>query len=170
MMEEWKSIDGFEGFYEVSNFGNVRSLNWNTREVKNLSPFMQNRGYLQVRLSDGKTYKAFMVHRLVAAAFVDGYSENMVVNHINERKTDNRACNLEWVTQSENTLYSMPSRSKRKPRAVEIIQLSATGNELRRFSNFIEIQKEFGFDLSSIRGCCKGQRKTAYGYKWRYAA
>ena len=104
-MEVWKDIQGYEGLYQVSNLGNVRSLNWrNTGQVRNLYLKPQNRGYLQVELAKCGQKRGFTVHRLVAMAFVSGYAEGKVVNHINEDKRDNRAENLEWVSQSDNTL------------------------------------------------------------------
>ena len=106
-MEVWKDIQGYEGLYQVSNLGNVRSLNWrNTGQVRNLYLKPQNRGYLQVELAKCGQKRGFTVHRLVAMAFVSGYAEGKVVNHINEDKRDNRAENLEWVSQSDNTCYT----------------------------------------------------------------
>lgn len=108
MNEAWKGIPGYEGKYQVSNMGNVRSMSWrNTGEVKNLFLKSHNQGYLQVELANEGKRKTFMVHRLVAMCFVSGYEKGYVVNHINENKADNRAENLEWCTQSHNAAYTL---------------------------------------------------------------
>lgn len=179
-MEIWKDIQGYEGLYQVSNLGNVKSLNWgNKGYARNLYLKKHNKGYLQVELAkDGET-KMFTVHRLVAIHFVDGYADGLVVNHINEDKQDNRAENLEWCTTSENILYSMKLHIgdkkrfhqsgipyKRKER---IEQLSKKDEPVRIWENAISIKAELGYNEWSITECCKGNRHTAYGYKWRFA-
>ena len=115
--EIWKDIENFEGLYQVSNMGRVRSL---PREINNillrgkfLNLYMRN-GYVVVKLKG----KSFLVHRLVAKAFCDGYAEGLVVNHIDEIKTHNCAKNLEWVTPEYNKFYGTAmARAKKKVRA-----------------------------------------------------
>lgn len=122
-MEEWKAVQGYEGLYQVSNHGNVRSL---TREVNQgkygntrlavgtqLRPTDNGNGYLIVGLrKDGKR-KNFYVHRLVADHFVKNAGGYKYVNHKDENKRNNHADNLEWCTQRENVMYS--SQRMRKP-------------------------------------------------------
>ena len=99
--ETWKPIKDFEGLYEVSDLGNVRSLNYhNWGIVKNLSPTVDKYGYLRVCLSKDESQFSRCVHRLVALAFLDNPDRLPQINHINEDKTDNRPCNLEWCTLS----------------------------------------------------------------------
>ena len=98
-MEVWKDIDGFRGLYQVSNKGSVRS--YKTNKWKTLKPLTGKSDYLHVMLYiDGKSHIK-SIHRLVLSAFA-GLHKNLVCNHINEDKRDNRVENLEWVTQKEN--------------------------------------------------------------------
>lgn len=101
MEEIWRDIEGYEGIYQVSNIGRVRSLNYNkTGKVKLMKPYVEKSGYRGVTLK-GKRYR---VHRLVAKAFVEGYFEGAVVDHIipvSNGGTD-EATNLRWVTPLEN--------------------------------------------------------------------
>lgn len=110
MNEIWKSIDGYEN-YEISNLGNVRSLNWNrTGRSQIIKPGM-TKGYLRVCLSKSGKVKMFGVHRLVAEAFLPNPGNLPEVNHRNEIKTDNRADNLEWCSAQYNSNFG--TRNKR---------------------------------------------------------
>lgn len=87
VVRTFRDIRDYEGLYQVSNLGNVRSLNWrNTGTVRNLALKSHNRGDLKVELANRGKCKTFMVHRLVALHFVPGYQDGFVVSHINERK------------------------------------------------------------------------------------
>lgn len=97
-MEEWRAVVGYEGFYEVSDLGNVRSLR--TKRLRRFS--ITDWGYYHVGLSKNGVAKDWRVHRLVAMAFVPLIDGKTHVNHINGDKLDNRAANLEWVTKREN--------------------------------------------------------------------
>ncbi len=97
MIEEWKDIDGYEP-YEVSNMGNVRRCN------KILKGRPTKNGYIVVCLSKDRTYKNKYVHRLVASNFID--KTNLVVNHIDGDKSNNKVSNLEWTTYSKNTIHA----------------------------------------------------------------
>lgn len=176
MCELWKDIPDYEGLYQVSNLGNVRSLNWrNTGEIKNMFLKTHNQGYLKVELTKNGKRKTFMVHRLVALCFVKGYQEGYVVNHINKDKTDNRAENLEWCTQSYNTAYTLCHlyRNGRR-RAIKcktpILQIDWSGQVVKVWNSPIEIKHSLGFNDWSIKQCCLGKRKQAYGYFWQFAS
>lgn len=139
-------------------------------------PFSQK---AQSRLSASRTCKrrkekTFTVHRLVAICFVDGYKEGLVVNHKNENRMDNRAENLEWCSQSYNTVYTAchlyrdGKRKAFKCRA-PILQLDMNMNVIRKWNFPIEIKHTLGFNDWSIKQCCLGKRKQAYGYLWQFA-
>lgn len=124
MEEQWKDIKGYEGLYEVSNFGNVRSLDRVIRSKHNgtmlrkgriLTPFYEEKkGYYQVSLSkDGKN-KKHRVHRLVASAFLDNPHNYTDVNHKDEVKTNNNVDNLEWCTRKYNNNYGTKPERTRK--------------------------------------------------------
>lgn len=108
MKEEYKMINGFEGLYSISNLGNVYSHHSN----KVLSTRFSSTGYPCVRLYKDKTNKNYSTHKLVALHFVKGYSAGLVVNHIDEVKTNNRSDNLEWCTYQQNTQHSNNLRNQ----------------------------------------------------------
>lgn len=113
--ENWKKIDGFDYDYEVSNLGNVRCLNNKYRKSTNGLNFKQSKdsdGYMRVGLIKDGVARTIKTHRLVAKYFLDNYSEELTVNHINFDKTNNKVSNLEMMTPSENTLHYQNSVNK----------------------------------------------------------
>ena len=147
--EVWKDIKGFEGRYQVSNMGRVRSLDrWSLGEHPYLMKGMmlkpslnKGKGYVRVSLSDGhRNYKHYEVHRLVALHFVPGYKKGLVVNHINEIKTDNRAENLEWCTYQYNLNYSDVTAWKRKP----VYQYTMDGDFIAKHKCCADVEKIMG--------------------------
>ena len=108
MEEIWKDIAGYEGLYQVSNLGNVKSLNYHrSGNQKVLSPANGPSGYFTVRLTkDGKGASKF-VHKLVAIAFLENQDGKLCVNHKDGNKHNNRLENLEWATHQENTVHAL---------------------------------------------------------------
>ena len=114
----WKDIEGYEGKYQVNQIGQVRSLNYHmTGKTKRLKPVTNTFGYLQVHLSKNGKCKYYVVHRLVAQAFIPNPDNLPEVNHINEVKTDNRVSNLEWCTREYNNNYG--ARNERVSKALK---------------------------------------------------
>jgi hypothetical protein len=169
MMEEiWKDIKGFEGRYQVSNMGRVRSLDrtdidcrGRIRHTKGmvLKDSFNDHGYYRVSLSDGhRNYTHYEVHRLVALHFVPGYKEGLVVNHKNEIKTDNRAENLEWCTQAYNLAYSDVPAWKRKP----LYQYDLDGNFIKKHKCGHQAEIELGFSI--VHAIYASKRGYTHGF------
>lgn len=177
MIEEWKDIEGFDN-YIVSNLGNVLNKRKNTF----LKPYKEKKGYLRVRLCKNGKYKHFLIHRLVAEAFIPNTDNKPFIDHINTIKNDNRVENLRWVTNKENCnnpltieKYKEINKIKNKqgklsPKSKPTLQFDLNGNFIRKWDCIKDIERELGFDDSHISDCCleKKYYKTAYGYKWGY--
>jgi hypothetical protein len=178
MEEVWKDVVGFEGKYEVSNLGRIRSLPHETLIVRNfgtpyylpklgriINPQPRRHGYLSVWLygnggNNGRTGKQYSVHRIVAEAFCPNPNGCEEVNHINEDKSDNRACNLEWCTQLDNVAYAAENMKKQKTecRATNTgekyisLRMSRGGKEYYRVNiRFARADKSFKTIAEAIR-------------------
>lgn len=183
-MEVWKDVVGYEGVYMVSNLGNVKSLNWRGLGIeRNLYLKNHNKGYLQVELASGGIKKMYMVHRLVASAFIENPNNLPQVNHKDEDKKNNKVDNLEWCDQQYNTLYSLRlhenvSSGKRIPKRrnskytrndFKVSQLTMDGKLIKEWESPRQVFVETGMSDWSISECCRGNRNKAYGFLWRYS-
>ena len=171
--EVWRDIEGYEGRYQVSNMGRVKSLGRKDRfgrviKERILEPAVTHNGYLRVGLHvDGKR-KMLRVHRLVCEAFHENPDNKSEVNHVNEDKTDNRACNLEWSTRTENCNHG--SRNERVAKALSkpIGQFSLDGKLIKVWQSACEARRQTGFDQGYVGAVARGKFKQAYGYIWKY--
>lgn len=169
MEEKWKTIKEYEGLYEVSNLGRVRSLKRATTSGKILKPHPNRCGYLQVTLCKDNIKKTRRIHRLVASAFVDNNDPiNNVINHKNEDKRDNRAENLEWCTVKYNTNYNGMNYRRMASRRVPII--AKKNCEVLRFESVTKAAEILGVSHTNISSCLHGRHghKTIKGYRFEY--
>lgn len=175
--EEWRDAAGYEGLYQVSDQGRVKSLERTyidksgrkqTVKERILKPFLTKKGYLLVGLHNGGKRKTFKVHRLVCTAFHENPENKPCVNHINEDKTDNRAVNLEWCTVKENNNYGSRNERSAKNRSKSVGQYSLDGKLIKIWPSTIEVQRQMEFDNGNIGKAARGKLKTSYGFVWRY--
>ena len=171
MEEIWKDVPGYEGRYEVSNFGNVRSMCYNhTGQTNVLKPRKNRTGYLQVNLYKDGQKKTFKVHRLVAKAFVPNPLNLPQINHINECKLNNRADNLEWCDCRYNQNYGTRNDRIAKAQSRPVIQFDKSGDIVKEWPSLMEVERQTGWYSGHISRCCHGKLKTAYNHIWRYSS
>lgn len=159
-MEEWRDIKGYEGIYQISNKGRVKSLGNNkTRKEKILRPG-KRKGYFYISLcKKGEKPKYFDIHRLVAQAFLPNPDNLPVVNHKDENKLNNNVENLEWCTYQYNNTYG--TRNKK-------IICVETNEIFNGSKDVINRMFDGKGHCSTISKCCLGKRKSAFGYHFKY--
>lgn len=176
--EEWRPIQGYEGFYEVSNMGRVKSIRrtvrantCGTREVPEriLSTPISSCGYALAVLCKNGIKKNALVHRLVASAFSPNPLNLPEVNHKDEDRTNNVVDNLEWCDQKYNVNYGtgIQKCSEKRRKQVSMID-SETNKILRSFNSAREAYSITSVNYKSISAVCHGKAKTAGGYKWSF--
>ena len=179
MREEWRPLEGWEGLYEVSNRGDVKSVErtaWNkgkgcyrTVHERILKAHPDKYGYLYVVLSkDGKGKKC-KIHRLVAQAFLPNTSNLPDVNHKDENKQNNYVENLEWCSRAYNNTYNGRAKKVGKKNSKPVIGIDKISGLIVEFSSISEAGRILGIDSSHICDCCKGRLKSIGNFYWYYA-
>ena len=168
MNEEWKPVVGFEGAYEVSSHGRVRSLHRNAPIIMTTGD--NGKGYvcLNLRPKKGKP-KKFYVHRLVLTAFKGVDHDNKEVNHINGIKSDNTLANLEWCTHKRNLKHAYDIGLHPGPNAATISVGACCpikGELLHTFESIVFAAECAGVSTCGISNCIAGRQKTAAGFTW----
>lgn len=172
-IEVWKDIEGYEGYYKISNFGNVKNIK--TNYIIKLSD-INSVGYYRVTLYK-PIKKRFFVHRLVAYHFCDGYSKNLIVNHKDGNKQNNNANNLEWVIRSENDLHAFNNGlrniagaviTQKKKSKRRVILTDINTNEEIIFDNYKDCAKYFKLNEEYVKQCCRGMYLLKRKYKAHY--
>ncbi|MBQ7798752.1 MAG: HNH endonuclease [Clostridia bacterium] len=183
MKEIWKDIEGYESLYQVSNLGNVKSLdhirkngtNEYMQKGKLLKPQLNNKTrYFYIRLSKNGKVKSFLLHRIIAQAFIVNPNNYKEINHKDENPSNNSLQNLEWCDRKYNINYGTGNQRRSqteigtKKGAKKVCQFDLKNNLLKIWDSQSQIKKELGMAQSNICNCCNGKRQSAYGYKWRY--
>lgn len=163
--EEWKKIKGYEDKYLISNLGEVKVIKTNKILKKEL-----RRDYWSVQLWKNCKSKHFQIHRLVALHFIDNKNNYQYINHKDENKLNNCIDNLEWCTASYNVNYGTAIQRAVEKKAISVLQYDKNNNLVAKHFSIMDAERNTGIYNSNIVKCCKGERKTAGGYVWKYAA
>lgn len=191
MTEVWKDIEGWEGKYQISNLGRVKSLHYRkSNKEMIMTPQKKPSGYLFIGFRKSGTKKKYQyhVHRLVAAAFIDNPNNYPQVNHKDEDKSNNSVwvnedgsidfekSNLEWCSHQYNLNYGerhnkeIKTQQQTHPSNKPVEMYSTDGVFIKSFISQRAAERETGIFSASISSCCIGKLKTAGGYVWKYAS
>lgn len=175
MNEIWKDIEGYEGLYKISSFGRIYSVERTDKYGRKFGgsirkPQKTNSGYYIIALCKNSIQRPFLLHRLVAKHFLPNPDNLPVVNHKDRNTANNSVNNLEWCTQSYNVLYEDAAKRAAIPRYKAITQYTVDGVFVKHWPSITEAAQYFNKSTSKFVACCKGKRKTAYGFIWRYAS
>ena len=182
-IEIWRTAiyDGetYEDF-EVSNLGRILSLNYkNTGKSELLEPSETTCGYLVVNLCKNEKRKTCLVHRVIAETFLENPENLPEINHKDEDKTNNfvflnedgsvdkEKSNLEWKNHRDNCNHGTRNERVAKAQSKPVLQFTLDGEFVREWPSTMECERN-GFSSGNVSACCRGERKTAYGFIWMY--
>lgn len=177
--EIWKDIEGYEGLYQISNFGRVKSLSrLNHCGHKGSKPLRINeyirkpqitpKGYLNIKLSKDGVSTSYQIHRLVGQAFIPNPNNLPQINHIDEVKTNNIVNNLEWCTNLQNARHGDVIERRGNSIKRPILEFNMIGEFVGKHDSSTNVAVARGHGTNGIYRCCNGYQKTAYGSIWRY--
>ena len=175
--EIWRPIKGYEGLYEVSNLGRIKSIRFGKEKI--MSSKAKGNKYLKIMLCKNKTYKRFYVHRLVAEAFLEIPEElrhlegtrYLQVNHKDECKHHNWVSNLEWCDAKYNTNYGTHSQrvsQTLRDKSVNILQYTLDGEFVKEWNSQIEICEELNIKPTALCNALNGRSNSSAGFIWKY--
>ena len=193
-IEIWKSVVGYEGYYEISNLGNVLSLERvieyeyktksgiiikrSIKKSKKLKTRIGDVGYYTTDFQVNNIKQTVCIHRLIAEAFIPNPENKPTVNHKDGIKTNIAISNLEWATYSENNQHAVDNNLRQSPwtgkfgiehpLSKPVIQFDKAYNKINEFTNAREAERITGIGYKHISDCCLGNRSTTGGYKWEY--
>ena len=197
MEEKWKDIRGYEGYYQISNLGRVKSLDravvYSDGRVRKFPgkimalTDISNAGYIVVSLQKNNIREKFTIHKLVASHFCPNPDNKPIVNHLDENKLNNRSDNLCWATYTENLMWN-DSRAKRpynpttknkealkrlwNKNKKPVVQYDLNHNLIAIYPSAHEATESLGllpYTKRNIQQVCEGRQRTAYGYIWEYS-
>lgn len=184
--EYWRDVPGYQGYYQVSNLGRVKSLERTleyppskaypngvikTLKERIMTPCKDKKGYLFVQLFKCGNFKSNKVHRLVASAFLENPENLPLINHKDENKQNNRLENLEWCTPQYNSNYGVGKYKSASHKRIPVVQYTKDGELVREY----ESATAAAYALNKIQACsrnillaCRGVNKSAFGYHWKF--
>lgn len=172
MKEIWKDIPNFEGLYQISNLGRVKSFRQSTKFHKAneyiLKPSLANNGYYQVTLYKDTGKKKFLVHRLVAEAFIPNPENHPQINHMDEDPYNNRADNLEWCTAEYNNAYGTARIRIVETKSRPIEQLTLDGKTIAVYRSTRIAAELLGINRGTLKDCIR-KGSPCSGYYWKYS-
>lgn len=184
MMEEvWKDIEGYEGIYQVSNLGRVRSLDRWIEQPHPRNPAytlrykvkgkikgqrLNNKGYYETDLYVNNMQDTRTVHRLVAKAFIPNPKHLSVVNHLDENPRNNRVDNLEWTSHIDNVRYGTGTQRMGRAHWTPVCQYTLDGKFIKRWECMQYAADQLGLHMTHISAVCRGRAKTHGGFIWKY--
>ena len=172
MEEIWRDIKDYEGYYQISNFGRVKSVKRIACDGKHINERILKgglrEGYVEVTLSKNNVTRTITVHKLVCNAFIENPNKYPCINHKDEIKTNNRVDNLEWCTQKYNANYGTRNKRCGDKHGKRVIQFDLKGNEIKRWISAAEASRHYGKDRTTIVAACRRKSHISCGYVWRY--
>ena len=182
MEEIWKDIPNYEGLYQASTMGRIKRLEskvWNrfdfiTKKEHILKPRYTRKGYIHYALYKNGERKDFKCHWLILSTYIENKDNKPQINHINGKKDDNRLENLEYCTNEENQKHAYriglkkPMRGAKNPKARKVNQYDLKGEFIKQWNCINEAKRNLNILNAHIGECCKGTRKNAGDFKWRY--
>ena len=182
MQEIWKDVVGYEGLYQVSNLGHIKSIGRksNHKNTIIMKPFISGNRYFSVYLHKNNNSKRTFVHRIVALAFIPNPENKPYVNHINGNRFDNCVSNLEWCTSQENNSHAVRTglnkgyshwngiTGENNPHSIPVFQIDKNNNIVNTFCSAREASNITGISRRMISNCCNGTKKSAGGYFWKF--
>lgn len=185
MKEVWKDIPGYEGLYQASNLGRIRSLdrdivcyasnqhksNIETKrhlKGKILKCCIDKDGYYRLSLNKNGKTKYFRVCRLITMTFMPSNDNSLQINHKDENKKNDSVDNLEWCTCKYNQNYGTRNEKISKSRMRKVYKYDLQDNFIEEFESVDAAAKNVNKNFSNISSACSGRQKTCGGYKWSY--
>ena len=166
MEEIWKDIPGYEGIYQASNLGRIKS------NKKILKPTIDRTGYVNARLFKNGELKVIRLHRVIAITFIENENNKPVINHIDGNKQNNRVDNLEWCTQKENVRHAIEVLGINYANGIEKTHLKNQRKIVRSdgkiYNSIKEAKKDINNKNAHIVEVCQGKLKHTCGYGWEY--